>query len=66
MADFEITPDIAIVDPDLAETMPQKLVAHIGMDAVADACTGSNPRQISVEELEKLLKCCYYDMEVDF
>ena len=31
LADFEITPDIAIVDPDLAETMPQKLVAHTGM-----------------------------------
>ena len=34
MADFEITPDIAIVDSDLAETMPQKLVAHTGMDAM--------------------------------
>ena len=33
IADFEITPDVAIVDPDLAETMPQKLVAHTGMDA---------------------------------
>ena len=26
IADFEITPDVAIVDPELAETMPQKLV----------------------------------------
>ncbi len=34
IADFEITPDVAIVDPDLAETMPQKLVAHTGMDAM--------------------------------
>ena len=25
IADFEITPDVAIVDPDLAETMPKKL-----------------------------------------
>lgn len=25
IADFEITPDVAIVDPELAETMPQKL-----------------------------------------
>ena len=31
-----------------------------------DACTGSNPRQPSQEEMEKLLKCCYYDTEVDF
>lgn len=37
IADFEITPDVAIVDPDLAETMPQKLVAHTGMDAITHA-----------------------------
>ncbi len=37
IADFEITPDIAIVDPDLAETMPKKLVAHTGMDAMTHA-----------------------------
>jgi alcohol dehydrogenase class IV len=34
IADFEITPDVAIVDPELAETMPKKLVAHTGMDAM--------------------------------
>ena len=37
IADFEITPDVAIVDPELAETMPQKLVAHTGMDAITHA-----------------------------
>lgn len=37
IADFEITPDVAIVDPDLAETMPVKLVAHTGMDAMTHA-----------------------------
>ena len=37
IADFQITPDVAIVDPDLAETMPQKLVAHTGMDAITHA-----------------------------
>ena len=37
IADFEITPDIAIVDPALAETMPVKLVAHTGMDAMTHA-----------------------------
>ena len=36
-ADFEITPDVAIVDPELAETMPVKLVAHTGMDAMTHA-----------------------------
>ncbi|MBR4884818.1 MAG: iron-containing alcohol dehydrogenase [Lentisphaeria bacterium] len=37
IADFEITPDVAIVDPELAETMPPKLVAHTGMDAMTHA-----------------------------
>jgi alcohol dehydrogenase class IV len=37
LADFEITPDVAIIDPDLAETMPQKLTAHTGMDALTHA-----------------------------
>lgn len=37
LADFNITPDIAIVDPDLAETMPESLVAHTGMDALTHA-----------------------------
>lgn len=34
--------------------------------AVGDACTGSNPRTINPQQMEKLLKCCYYDEEVDF
>lgn len=38
----------------------------IAANALLDACTGSNPRQPSQEEMEKLLKCCYYDTEVDF
>lgn len=37
LADFNITPDVAIVDPELAETMPQKLTAHTGMDALTHA-----------------------------
>lgn len=37
LADFNITPDIAIVDSELAETMPQKLTAHTGMDALTHA-----------------------------
>ena len=37
IADFEITPDVAIVDPALAQTMPKKLVAHTGMDAMTHA-----------------------------
>ena len=37
LADFNITPDIAVVDPELAGTMPPKLVAHTGMDALTHA-----------------------------
>lgn len=37
LADFNITPDVAIVDPELAMTMPKKLVAHTGMDALTHA-----------------------------
>ena len=39
---------------------------EIAKNAIADACTGSNPRIPSQEEMEKLLKCCYYDLDVDF
>ena len=39
---------------------------EIAKNAIADACTGSNPRQPNQEDMEKLLKCCYYDLEVDF
>jgi alcohol dehydrogenase class IV len=41
-------------------------LSDIAANAILDACTGSNPRQPSQEEMEKLLKCCYYDTEVDF
>ena len=37
LADYNITPDIAIVDPELAETMPAQLTAHTGMDALTHA-----------------------------
>lgn len=37
LADFNITPDIAIVDSELAETMPPKLTSYTGMDALTHA-----------------------------
>ncbi len=37
LADFNITPDIAILDPGIAETMPKTLTAHTGMDALTHA-----------------------------
>ena len=50
--------------------VPEKVflerVESIAANAIGDACTGSNPRQPSQEEMVKLLKCCYYDTEVDF
>lgn len=51
LADFNITPDVAIVDPDLAETMPQKLTAHTGMDAMTHA----------IEAYVSTLNCDYTD-----
>ncbi|SHK44927.1 iron-containing alcohol dehydrogenase [Hespellia stercorisuis] len=51
MADFNITPDVAIVDPDLAEKMPQKLTAHTGMDAMTHA----------IEAYVSTLNCNYTD-----
>lgn len=74
IADFEITPDVAIVDPELAETMPKKLVAHTGMDALTHAieayvstanCDYSDPLAIhAIEMIMKYLEPSYNgDME---
>ena len=51
LADFNITPDVAIVDPELAETMPKKLTAHTGMDAMTHA----------IEAYVSTLHCDYTD-----
>ena len=37
LADFEITPDVAIIDPELVESLPIKQVAYTGMDALTHA-----------------------------
>ena len=39
---------------------------EVAANAIGDACTGSNPRQPSQEEMDKLLKACYYDLDIDF
>ena len=41
-------------------------IGKIAELAVGDACTGSNPRAITPEEMEKLFTCVYYGTEVDF
>lgn len=40
LADYEITPDAAILDPALAKTMPASLIAQTGMDALTHAIEG--------------------------
>ncbi|RGY95846.1 iron-containing alcohol dehydrogenase [Clostridium sp. AM58-1XD] len=50
-----------IDEKEFMEKLPE--VAEL---AVGDACTGSNPRSIDPDQMAKLLKCCYYDEEVDF
>ena len=50
-----------IDEKEFLEKLPE-----VAKNAIGDACTGSNPRQPSQEEMEKLLKCCFYDTEVDF
>lgn len=37
LADFNITPDVAIVDPELVAALPVKQVAYTGMDALTHA-----------------------------
>ena len=32
LADYELTPDVAIIDPDLVMTLPKRLTADTGMD----------------------------------
>lgn len=74
LADFNITPDVAIVDPALAETMPQKLTAFTGMDAMTHAieayvstlnCDYTDPLALyAIEMIHRLLKKSYDgDME---
>ncbi len=74
LADFNITPDVAIVDPDLAETMPKKLTAHTGMDAMTHAieayvstlhCDYTDPLALHAIEMisEDIVKSYNGDME---
>lgn len=37
LADYELTPDVAIIDPELAYTMPAKIVADTGLDVLTHA-----------------------------
>lgn len=37
LADYELTPDVAIIDPDYVDTLPKTLVADAGMDVLTHA-----------------------------
>ena len=60
-ADSYPTEDGFVPEEVFLERLPE-----VAKNAIGDACTGSNPRIPTQEEMEKLLKCCYYDTEVDF
>lgn len=51
LADFNITPDVAIVDPQLVEKLPQTQVAYTGMDALTHA----------IEAYVSTLHCAFTD-----
>lgn len=58
IADYE---NGMVPEDEFLEKLPE-----IAKNAILDACTLSNPRQPNQEEMEKLLKCCYYGTKVDF
>ena len=54
--------DVSVIDEqEFLEKLPT-----VAANAIGDACTGSNPRIPTQEEMEGLLKAVYYDTDVDF
>ncbi|AIQ45777.1 butanol dehydrogenase [Paenibacillus sp. FSL R7-0273] len=53
LADFGLTPDIAIIDPILVAQMPQHMIAYSGMDAVTHSLEAyvAKPRTIFTDAL---------------
>lgn len=50
----------------ISEEMFRENLESISETSVADPCTGTNPREISVEEMKKLFEAVYYGEDVNF
>lgn len=50
----------------IAEDVFMSKLDDLAKTSVEDPCTGTNPREISVEEMKKLLLAIYYGKRVDF
>lgn len=44
----------------------EKVLDQMSKNAFADACTLTNPRETSAEDIKKIYKAAYYGEEVDF
>jgi alcohol dehydrogenase class IV len=53
LADFELTPDIAIIDPVMVESMPKHITAYTGMDAFTHCIEAyvAKPRTVFTDAL---------------
>lgn len=74
LADFNITPDVAIVDPDLVAGLPVKQVAYTGMDALTHAieayvstlnCPFTDPLALQAIEMVLDYLPASYDCDMD-
>ena len=53
--------EFGINEAEFKEKLPE-----IAKNAIGDACTGSNPRIPTQEEMEKLFTAIYYGEDIDF
>ncbi|MFI3212939.1 MAG: iron-containing alcohol dehydrogenase [Eubacteriales bacterium] len=72
LADYNITPDVAIVDPEIAETMPKTLTAHTGMDALTHAieayvstCANDFTDPLALKAIKMVYETLYASYEGD-
>jgi acetaldehyde dehydrogenase/alcohol dehydrogenase len=76
LADYALTPSMAIVDPQLVMSMPKKLTAYGGVDALTHAlesyvsvCATDYTRALSKEAISSLFKYlprAYHDGKTDY